>query len=156
MKRILTLLFLLFLFSCTSTTVKEVGNIKIKSAPPPSPLLLSWEKWNRDGYFILTFTKDKCRISIPQYNITKDFDIVYGKGKLLISVNLGEYRFSHISKADAAHNFFVYDLLNKISLEKVYVDNDTHIGHFVYEFKVEGDYLYINPNSSKLTAFRRY
>ncbi len=88
MKRIISILFLSFLISCTSKIKQPPG--VLAESPPKQTALLQSEVWERDGYFINAITQFELKAKVlgkERYRFDREsdiapYDLALGWGKM--------------------------------------------------------------------------
>ncbi len=88
MKRIISILFLYFLISCTSE-IKQPSGV-LAEAPPKQTALLQSQVWERDGYFINAITQFELKAKVlgkERYRFDREsdlapYDLALGWGKM--------------------------------------------------------------------------
>ncbi len=88
MKRIISIIFLSFLISCTSE-IKQPSGV-LAEAPPKQTALLQSQVWERDGYFINAITQFELKakvLSKERYRFDREsdlapYDLALGWGKM--------------------------------------------------------------------------
>lgn len=177
MKKLYVLIFILFLASCAKKEIRQEPQIKIveiikevevsnelekedKLIPElipkeKHPLFYTWESVDLNKHYILTFESENLLISAPRFDSEARLNLQYDSDKF-IGILVFNNEFEEISNEkirESIDKFFVYEMLDSISLQQGenYINNDKV--RFVFNYKIDGDRLFLNPNSPKQIIF---